>query len=282
MLATGRLPDFVIVGAQRCGSTSLYRYLEDHPDVFMARVKELHFFDWHFDRGLSWYRRQFAGASPHQRAGEATPRYMASGQAVERMLATLPGARLLAILRDPVERAYSHYWMERARGRDDRSFEAAIAMEQERDDPEVLPAYLGQGRYVGQLERICRRLPRSQLHVVVFEDLCARPGDTFAEICRFLGIDDAYRPADLGRPVNQFVAFRSLALRRVTKVVPRSLPLLRRALGRLNTSTEASYPPLAAATREHLATYFEADNRALATFLGRPLDRWTTPTSRMT
>jgi hypothetical protein len=279
---SSRLPDFVIVGAQRSGSTSLYRYLEDHPEVFMAKVKELHFFDWRFDRGLDWYRQQFADASPTQRAGEATPRYMASAQAIERLGTTLPEARLLAILRDPVQRAYSHYWMERARGRDERSFEAAVAAEEERDDPEILPAYLGQGRYIGQLERICRWLPRHQLHVVIFEDLCARPGATFAEICRFLQLDDAYRPAGLGRPVNQFVSFRSLALRRVTKLVPRSLPSLGRALGRLNTTNEGSYPPLPPVMSDHLAASFEHDNEALAAFLGRDLPLWTTPTRRKT
>jgi hypothetical protein len=278
----GRLPDFVIVGAQRSGSTSLYRYLEDHPEVFMAKVKELHFFDRHFDRGLGWYCQHFAGASPMQRAGEATPRYMASAPAIERLGATLPEARLLAILRDPVERAYSHYWMERARGRDDRSFEAAIAAEEEHNDPEILPAYLGQGRYIGQLERICRWLPRRQLHVIIFEDLLARPGATFAEICRFLQLDDAYRPAGLGRPVNQFVDFRSLKLRRAIKLVPRSLPVLSRALGRLNTSNEGSYPPLSPATRGRLAAYFAHDNEALAAFLGRDLPSWTTQPGRKT
>ncbi len=272
---SARLPEFVVVGAQRCGSTSLYRYLEDHPAVFMAAVKELHFFDRHFDRGLSWYREQFADASPAQRAGEATPRYMASATAVERLAATLPEARLLAILRDPVERAYSHYWMERARGRENGSFEAAIAAEEARHDPEVLPAYLGQGRYITQLERICRLVPRHHLHVILLEDLLARPEATFAQVCRFLDIDDAYRPANLGQPVNSFVAFRSLALRRATKGIPRSLPVLSKALGRLNAQDKSSYPSLLPETRNRLAAYFEDDNRALATFLDRDLDAWT-------
>lgn len=273
-MTTGRLPDFVIVGAQRCGTTSLYRYLDGHAGVFMAATKELHFFDRHFAQGLGWYRAQFESARTDQLAGEATPRYMSDGLAIERLATAVPDARLVAILRNPVDRAYSHYWMERARGREQLSFEDAVAAEEARDDPEVLPAYLGQGRYLRQLQRITDRFPREQLLVLLFDDLCRDAAATFSGLCRFLGVDDRITPPVVGRRVNEFVSFRSLWLRRLTKLVPPSVPVLSRGLGRLNSRSGDAYPPLDPTTRAELVGRFDADNRALAQWLGRDLGIW--------
>lgn len=274
---TGRLPDFVIVGAQRSGTTSLYRYLDGHPGVFMAATKELHYFDRHHEQGCDWYQQQFAGAGHDQVAGEATPRYMSDRSAMDRLAATLPGARLVAILRNPVERAYSHYWMERARGREHLSFEDAIAAEAARDDPEILPAYLGQGRYLGQVRRITERFPREHLLVLLFDDLRRDPTGTIAGLCRFLGVDDHVTPPIVGRTVNSFVAFRSLRLRRLTKLVPPSLPLVAAALGRLNAKPSGAYPPLGSETRARLVELLSADNEALGDWLGRDLQMWNNP-----
>ena len=101
----GRLPAFLIVGAMRSGTTSLARYLASHPDVLFAPQKEVHFFDRNFHRGVAWYASQFAGDPTLRLAGEATPSYMYDELAVERMSHTVPHAKLIAVLRDPTERA---------------------------------------------------------------------------------------------------------------------------------------------------------------------------------
>src|SRR5688572_19406956 len=106
----GRLPDFVVIGSMRAGSTSLARYIGAHPSVYMPPKKELHFFDWNWDRGLDWYRAQFRDATPGAIIGEATPIYIVYREAMERLAKACPEARLLVVLRDPVSRAYSHYW----------------------------------------------------------------------------------------------------------------------------------------------------------------------------
>lgn len=100
------LPDFVLAGAMRSGSSSLFRYLNDHPAIFMPAEKELHYFDRGLDRGLDWYRERFQAAAPGQLLGEATPGYLASEDALSRMVETLPDVRVLMVLRDPVSRAY--------------------------------------------------------------------------------------------------------------------------------------------------------------------------------
>src|SRR4029453_8325413 len=164
----------------------------------------------------------------------------------------------LAILRDPVDRAYSHYWMEHVRGRDGRTFAQAVADEiAGRGETD----YLERGRYAAQLDGAVRGLPRHQVRGVLLDDLRDRPEATYAEVCRFLGVDDGYRPDQLDARVNRFIAFRSmrgggLAARRGNRVLPfrsmgvgglrRRLPKafrIGRIVGKLN-AVEGEYPPV--------------------------------------
>ena len=263
------LPNFVVIGAMRSGSTSLYKYLQAHPDVYMPR-KEIHFFDRKWDRGLSWYLTRFEGHAGQTAVGEATPSYLAEPEALDRMASTIPDARLLAVLRDPVDRAYSHYWMEHARARDPRTFEEAIA--DELAERPGAPDYLARGRYVRQLEDVGARFPRAQLQVVLFDDLRDRPQETYADVCRFLGIDDRFVPPRLGERVNRYVEFRSLRMRRVRRQLPSTWGI-GRIVGRLN-AREGPYPPMAPETRAELRRHFAPEITALATWLGRDLSIW--------
>jgi hypothetical protein len=177
---SGSLPNFVIIGAQKSGTTSLYAYLRAHPDVFLAPGKEIHYFDSHLDEGLDWYKAKFAGATTERTIGEATPNYMYFGEGLNRMAEVIPEARLVAILRNPVDRAYSHYWHERVRGREKLEFADAIAAEPARlatGDPQAIQchSYVDRGRYLPQLQRVCELYPREAILVILFDDLCAAP-----------------------------------------------------------------------------------------------------------
>ncbi|HWH36059.1 MAG TPA: sulfotransferase [Acidimicrobiales bacterium] len=273
----GRLPDFVIVGAARAGSTALHAYLSDHPEVYLPPRKELHYFDNNFHRGIGWYRSQFRQAGHQAVVGEATPSYMFSPRWLDRLASVLPDARLIALLRHPVDRAYSHYWMNRGQGREALPFTDALNAEAERLRSGGLAArrfaYVGGGRYLGQLNEICHRYPRRQLHVVIFDDLRADPASVYAELCRFLGVDDGFRPATLGRPVNAPTALRSPALWRLGRRLPRNMAPVRRALARVN-ERPLLYPALDPATRRHLVATFEPEVEALARWLGRDLSAW--------
>ncbi len=271
---TTTLPNFVVIGAMRSGSTSLYKYLQAHPAVFMPR-KEIHFFDRRWDRGIDWYRSRFDGYAGQPAVGEATPTYLADPVAIDRMAETIPGARLLAILRDPAERAYSHYWMERARDRELRTFEQAVADELDGRTRDDRSDYLARGRYLPQLESVARRFPRDHLEVVLFDDLRDRPEATYGDVCRFLGVDDDYVPPVLGDRVNRFVAFRSMKVRGLRRRLPTTFRI-GRIVGRLN-AVEGGYPPMAAATRADLRRHFAADNDALGAWLGRDLSGWMEP-----
>ncbi len=271
------LPNFVVIGAMRSGSTSLYKYLQAHPDVFMPR-KEIHFFDRKWDRGLAWYESRFEDHAGQPAIGEATPTYLAEPAALDRMVSTIPEARLIAVLRDPVDRAYSHYWMEHARGREPRSFEQAVHDELAgRAGPGRARTadYLARGEYVRQLADVTSRYSRSRLHVVLFDDLRDRPHETYAEVCRFLAIDDGFVPPRIGERVNRYVAFRSLWVRGKRRELPTKWRI-GRIVGRLN-AREGAYPPMAPETRARLRRHFAPGILELGDWLGRDLSRWAAP-----
>lgn len=272
------LPNFLIIGAMRSGTTSLARYLETHPEVFLAQQKEVHYFDVNYEKGEGWYRQQFAKTMTERAIGEASPTYMYDAGVPARMAALLPQARLVAILRNPVDRAYSHYWHTRALGKEPLEFAEALAAEPERlcasTDPRVRYrySYLDRGHYLSQLLHICKYYPRQALFVLLFEDLRRRPTETFQQVCQFLEIEGSFVPPNLGGAVNAYTTYRSVWLRNRLREWPSSF--LKRVIERLNKRREASYPPLDAEMRAKLLDYFAEDNAALASWLGRDLAAW--------
>ncbi len=270
----GVLPTYLVIGAMRSGTTSLARYLGGHPEVFMAEKKELHFFDTEFERGVDWYRAQLTPIGGEHVVGEATPHYLYDEASAPRITSVVPNAKLMAILRDPVERAYSHYWQKVSYGRESRSFAEAVAAEPARisagESERRLFSYVDRGRYLTQIERYSKCCGRDQLHVLLFEDLRDRPVETFASICRFLGVDPRLAPPTVGTAINGFVAFRSRWLRNATKRAPSRV---RDAIGKLNAGDER-YPPMDVAVRGRLQAQYREDNERLAAWLGRDLHEW--------
>jgi hypothetical protein len=270
----GRLPNFLIVGAAKAGTTTLYSVLRNHPEVFMPVDKEPEFFDRRFDRGLDWYRRQFAGAGDAKAVGEATPSYLADAKAIDRIAEVLPKVRIVALLRNPIDRAYSHYWHVRGFRAEPRSFEEAIAAER-RGEADARP-YLGEGRYAAQLRRWKERFPNEQLLVRLFEDLRDEPRVVFRDVATFLGVDPALEPPGLGERYNQSQRYRSVRLRHWQVKyhqrlhIPEKLALF---VNKLN-HVKQSYPPLDPAVRARLADEFAGERRELSELLGRDLSAW--------
>jgi hypothetical protein len=193
----GPLPDFVVLGTQKGGTSFFYRLLTEHPLVRGAAVKELHFFDNMFAEGVGWYRRCFAEGErvDGQRTitGEASPSYLFDPRVPERMARTVPEARLIALLRNPVDRAYSHYQMEVRRGREARSFEEATGQEMtsaegEENAVDLRYAYLRRGLYAEQLARFSFFTNRDRLLVVKSENLFVRRLQVLERVMTFLGL----------------------------------------------------------------------------------------------
>ncbi|MEU7908685.1 sulfotransferase [Actinoplanes sp. NPDC049118] len=215
-------PSFLICGGQRCGTTSLYRALAAHPTVLKAVLhKGVHYFDVSYERGKGWYRGHF----PLQRSAErvrtkygveaqtfeSSPYYMYHPQAAARIAADLPGAKLVVLVRDPVERAYSQHHHELARGFEhERDFGNALALEPPRlhrqehklaTDPTYYSfahqhhAYRSRGEYARYLSVMAQHVGRERIHVVESERFFTEPEKTYDEVCSFLGLR-----LDLGHP----------------------------------------------------------------------------------
>ena len=289
-----RLPNFLIVGAAKSGTTTLASHLSKHPDVYVPPAKELYFFerDELWDKGPDWYAEQFASAGDAIAVGEATPGYMFYPWSVERIAQLLPGVRAIVCLRDPVERAYSHYlhWADRM-WFEPRSFGEAVedelaagADEVAAHDPRRSPpyfAYLARGKYLEQLERLAGALGRDSVHVLLLEDLQADPGGTFSAICSFLGVDPGVTVPNLGARENVYSphtprrAWRWLTKHRVLQRLPR--PVAKLIARRIVAPRPRPVPPMDPAVQGRLAEHFVPYNAALADWLGRDLSGWTAP-----
>ena len=242
------LPDFLILGAQKAGTTALYAYLRWHPQITGPSFKEVSFFDRHYARGERWYRAHLP-ALRRGIVGEASPSYLFHPLAPERVRTMLPDVRLIALLRNPVDRAFSHYQHEVALGREPLSFENAIDQEDDRmrgevermlRDPSYFShawwnyTYVARGRYAEQLERWFASFPRDRLLVLLTDELAADTGGTYRRVLDFLGVDGS----DLAS-------------------YPR---IFEREYGEMNPETRA-----------RLEEQFAEPNRRLASLLGRDL-----------
>jgi hypothetical protein len=211
-------PGFVMIGVQRCGTTSMFRMLAAHPQAVHAYRKQVNYFDLNYARPMSWYYGHFPMASQaRRRAGnlgepvafEASGYYIYHPFALERMARDLPDLRLVVMLRDPVERAYSAYKHEYARGFETETFERALELEDSRLAGEVdrmrqdigyesLPhrhhSYKHRGQYAEQLERVFEHYPRSQVHVLESELYFSQPAQEYGRLLEFLGLRP-YQPA---------------------------------------------------------------------------------------
>ena len=216
-------PTFLMIGAQRCGTTSLFRAITAHPQVVHAPFhKGVNYFDLNYYRGPEWYRGHFpvAEIARHKTAGHGEPvAFEASGYylyhpfAIERIARDLPDVRLVVMLRDPVERAFSAYKHEYARGFEWEPFEQALKLEDDRllgeidrmrADPayESFPhrhhSYRHRGQYAEQLDRVFAHFPRSQVHIIESEVFFANPAAEYQRLLEFLGLRP-FEPANFGQ-----------------------------------------------------------------------------------
>jgi len=261
--AAAPLPTFLVIGAPRSGTTSLWRALGAHPDVFMAPDKELRFFREPLTPdAIDGYRAHFAGAQGERAIGEASPVYLYLDDRLSRMHDLLPDARLVAILREPVARAYSDYWQRRGDGREDQPFADVMAGGGS--------IYLRRSRYLRHLRRVTEVYPRAALHVELFEDWQREPQAVLARVYRHIGVPDDFVPSDADRQANLHVRFRSQRVRALSQRLPGPL---RTAVGRANSS-RVRYPPLDDDLARELRSRFAKERARLEGWLDRDLSAW--------
>ncbi|RMH23827.1 MAG: sulfotransferase [Planctomycetota bacterium] len=211
------LPNHLIIGAIKSGTTTLATLLRQHPEVFVTDPKELHFFnrEENYAKGIGWYESHFAGAEGRKVVMEATPNYSAlrtHPETLDRIAAHLPQVRLIYIVREPIERIRSHWYFLYGTGVETKPFERALREE---------PIYLDASRYFEHTEAMRARLGADRLRVMFLDDFTADPAGEMARLCRWLGVDDRFEFENVDVPRNAMAAaglFRRAA--RVPGFVP--------------------------------------------------------------
>ena len=302
MTSDGGFPTFIIIGAAKAGTTSLFRYLGQHPDVFVSPVKEPRFFalEGHpldfkgpgdeqrlrttTRTTLEAYRELFAGRRDERVAGEGSVLYLQHPRAAPAIARAIPDVKIVAILRDPVERAHSGFLYH---VRDEReplpTFEEALRAEPERIAQGWYHgwAYRDQGFYHRHLQRYLEHVDRERIHVCLHEDLDRNPHGVLAGVFRFLEVDDTFR-ADVsirwnpsGRPrsrrAQRLLTGRNPVKEAVKRVIPERWG--QRVIDRVMT-VNLERPPVAPETRAELVAGYADDVHRLEELIGRDLTHW--------
>lgn len=284
-----RTIDFLLIGAQKSGTTSLWRHIAAHPQIFVPATKEVEFFSdpRRFERGVEWYWDTFFSNAPKRACkGEATTQYMMFPEVPGRIRNAFPDVKLLALLRNPIDRAYSHYRMSVMREYESRSFEDCVDALLARpggEAPDIHGDYLRFGEYGRILGGYLRHFDAERLCVVFTETLDADPGRLTRSVYEFLGVDSSFRPDNLSKRLNvsgdRVLPAVGHSLRRAVGRA-RRLPLLDRLISedryeafKFWTRTElnvrgAHDPGPRPTSRARLADYFAPDVRKLRHELG--------------
>jgi hypothetical protein len=267
---TFRFPSVFILGPPKCGTSSLYTYLEQHPGFCMSKPKEPMFFEAEFKRGKAYYfNRYFSHWKGEPMVVDARVLHLYLPFIPQRLFSYNPQARLIAVLRNPVERAISHWWHRYSRGLESLPLKAAIAEDLNRieagycmetpgeqelyegtasEERRMFRFFLDAGYYYGQISRFLRWFPREQLHLMMFEDLARDPLSAVAGVLKFLGTDPV--------PASRFL-----------------YPVINRADPQIVNHVDS-------ATLTWLVEHYRPHNRRLQEFLGRSLEHWDHPFER--
>jgi hypothetical protein len=278
-----RLPDFIIPGVMKSGTTSLHYYLSQHPDIFMpvGKLQETHFFDYdvNFAQGLSWYEDRLSGWSNSQLLGQTCPNYLGVSKVPRRIHDMMPGVKFIVVLRNPVDRAYSHYWHEVKKNRETLGFEDALAFETKRISKNEVEwryfCYRLRGQYYLHISEFLTFFPIKNFHFVIYEEMRQNSLLEINRCFEFLGLQQL-KSIQSETIHNKTVIPKSFLLKRVIRSPKLNLfPAIGvlRSL-ELKHNTIHSYPVMKERTREELNEFFKPSNLKLEKLIGRDLSIW--------
>jgi hypothetical protein len=286
------LPDFLVIGAEKAGTTWLYDRLKRHPTVFMPSVKELHFFnqrnsnleltDTFEEKDREWYEYHFRNAEEEAAVGEATPMYLCDEHAPERIAKSIPDVKLIACLRHPTDRAYSHYWMAKGKQHTELGFDEVVRRREDR--------FIERGHYGKQLERYLLHFDRDQLLILIHEELFTQPSTFLNRVCSHLGVDDTFyqdqswiREKEHASSTERSVIFHQLIGKvatwmRTHEGTRQLLDGLKRVgvagwIKQVNKQ-ERPYPEMSEEIRAELDEYYADTFRQVEDILGRRVEVW--------
>lgn len=264
------LPNFLIIGAPRAGTTWIAKNIREHPDIYIPQIKEIHFFDRHYGKGINFYESYFPQSAKKKAIGEATPDYLYEKGVPALIHKHLPNVKLVLSLRNPVDRVYSRYWNAKAKYKQNKnlSFEEKIRLK---------PLFLEEGFYYDHLLRFFAYFPKEQFLILLFDDLKKDPNGFLQKIFNFLDVDASFTPSLTDLKVNAASTKGPLAKSKV-------LWYLHRAFIRLNIIQPAKFiekindnplPVMDRKTKEWLVNdIYKEKNIKLANLLRIDLSDW--------
>ncbi len=259
---------FLIVGCQRCGTTWTAAALRSHPEVYLPTKKQSYFFDRNYDKGIDWYLQNFSEVEPNQIAvGEVATGYCLP-EAIPRMAKHFPEIKLLMVMRNPIDRAYSNYQTRRIE-EGWSSFEDAI---------ESSPDILKRGEYIDQIEELLKYYSREQILFMLYDDLHEDDSEYLKTILNFIGVDDTVESKLIGQRKNAAIfpklrkVLRQLGLNPLVHVIRKSR--VGDWLRRSRKNKGSAYQPMNPETKEKLIQHYKPLNERLSVLLQRDLSHW--------
>ncbi len=297
-----KLPTFLVVGAAKAGTTSVYHYLKQHPEVFVTPVKETNFFalegkkadfkgpgDDAVTNQLSItkyeeYIAQFKTANGAKALGEVCPLYLYSSEAPEKIKHYIPDVKIVAILRNPIDRAYATF-MHRLKRETTTDFLKALDAEESRiiDHWDHLWHYKNMGLYSEQLSRYYSLFPKEQIKVFLYEDLCEKPNELMKDIYQFINVSDSFQPdiamkfgaSGLPKFKSIDLLLKNLGNPNIKKIIRTLFPeKIRHKVFTFLHNKNMSKKPMSNSARERLKTEFENDISQLQNLINRDLSNW--------
>lgn len=293
------LPNFLIIGTGKAGTTSLYHYLQQHPQIYMSPIKEPKFFgfgeyhpvitspqipNYQITTSLAEYKALFAAATNETALGEASTYYLSLEKAAQRIYHYLPHVKLIAILRQPVERAYSHFLMNIRNGTEPYNFLLAWQKDQQRRTSHWVPGYSYRypGYYAAHLQRYLAVFPRQQLLIFLYEDWQNNPQAVLQRIFRFLQVDETFEPNlqtkyNVGRaPKSPFLHALLTRPNGIRRILHQLFPItIRQHIGTyIMKKNLYSLPKLDIQLRQQLTEVYIEDIKQLQQIVGRDLSHW--------
>lgn len=276
-------PTALVVGAAKAATSWLYKCLDEHPDTFVPRVKEIDFFSKHYYRGFDWYSSHFDNHSEERAAIDISPTYMIDPGVPARVQSCIPETKLIFCLRNPIERAYSHYCMHLRGGFVSDNINTEISTSKR---------YLREGLYYKHISRYLRYFNRSDMLFLVFDDLEYNPKSYLKKMYRFLDVDKSFEPTWINeryhirktrpkyqtvqsvfRAITQWVQNKNIFRTDIVEFARRTG--LSKLINEINRGEE--YPMLMKEKRKEMIDFFQNDVENLSDFLGRDLSRWLEP-----
>ncbi|MEZ4774711.1 MAG: sulfotransferase domain-containing protein [Bacteroidia bacterium] len=264
------LPNFLIIGAPRAGTTWIQKNLIQHPDIYMPSKKEIHFFDRFYEEGIGYYENYFEGVSGQTAIGEATPAYLHRENVPQRIYDHLGPIRMIVTLRNPVDRLYSRYWNSRGKFIENKglSFEEKVMAK---------PEFIEEGFYAAHLSRYYEIFPRENILVMFFDDIKKDSDGFLKQIFEFIGVDPDFDSSISDKRVNtsdsKKLLVKSKPIYYLSKA-SRKLSLTNLAT-KLEDINRATLPPMTSKTRMWLIdNYYRDKNESLGNLLGKDLSSW--------